>query len=95
MPIALVEGDPRKILIPSLFKTVDALNELKQTPLPSDSALVVTYLKSGKLYTYGVVCLISYTLETLCSEAEILLDSKAFIIEITFLIAPSSCSALC
>lgn len=47
MPTQLVEGDPRLVLVPSIFRCTDTLSELQDTPLPAHSNLVVTYLKSG------------------------------------------------
>ena len=47
MPQPLVEGDERMVMVPAIFTCKQTLAELQHTPIPSSSALIITYLKSG------------------------------------------------
>lgn len=47
-PEQLVESDPRLIMVPAIFTCKETLAELRATPLPANSSLIITYLKSGE-----------------------------------------------
>jgi len=46
-PLQPVEGTERTILVPSIFNCQETLAELNDTGIPTNSNVVVTYLKSG------------------------------------------------
>ena len=54
MPQPLVEGDERMVMVPAIFTCKQTLAELQHTPIPSSSALIITYLKSGKCLSRGI-----------------------------------------
>ncbi|KAF6025240.1 SULT6B1 [Bugula neritina] len=54
-PLQPVEGTERTILVPSIFNCQETLAELNDTGIPTNSNVVVTYLKSGTHWVWELM----------------------------------------